>query len=577
MTEDMRLRVKTGLILLCRFSSSRLPGKILKEINGRTVLGHIVDRVRMAAGDRPLVVATSTDPSDDAIAAYCRREGLPCFRGSLTDVAGRFQACAEHYGWDFAVRVNGDNLFYNTEALQAMLAIAETNVFDVVTNLSRRTFPRGMTVEIVRVSFYAEIMRNVTDAGHREHVTSYLYSRSGIGRQYLYENKICPEAADVQLALDTPEDFALAQRIMARAGVPPATLGLKEIYRLATHETTPSPWKGKAGPLMIAEIGGNHEGNFAAAKAMVDQAIASGVDCVKFQVYRGDTLVSPVESPDRHKHFQRFELTNDQHVELAKMCKSCGVQYLSSVWDMELLGMVDPYMDFYKIGSGDLTAWPLLREFALRGKPILLSTGLANLDEVLQTVSYIQSVDARYKEPEWLCLLQCTSMYPIPDGDAQLRVMDTLRQATGLAVGYSDHTIGSAAIRAAVAMGAQVIEFHFTDSREGKEFRDHKVSLTGPEVRELMTDVAQIKAFRGNGVKVPQASELANKHEISFRRGVYTRRRITKGETIRAEDLVLLRPAHGTDARDLELVVGANALQDIQSYEALYPGKHYSE
>jgi sialic acid synthase SpsE/spore coat polysaccharide biosynthesis protein SpsF (cytidylyltransferase family) len=568
--------MKVGLILICRLSSSRLPGKILKEINGRTVLGHIVDRVRLAAGDRQLVVATSTDASDDAIAAYCRRSGLECFRGSLNDVAGRFQACAEHYGWDFAVRVNGDNLFYNKEALSAMLAIVETDMFDVVTNLSRRTFPRGMTVEIVRVSFYAETMRNVTDAGHREHVTSYLYSRPGIGRQYLYENKICPEAADVQLALDTPDDFALAELIMARAGVPPATLGLKEIYRLATCETPPSPWRGKAGPLMIAEIGGNHEGDFAAARDMAEQAIRSGVDCVKFQIYRGDTLVSPVESPDRYKHFQRFELTNDQHVELARMCRSAGVQYLSSVWDMELLDMVDPYMDFYKIGSGDLTAWPLLREFARRGKPLLLSTGLASLDEIMQTVSTIQSVDARYKEPEWLCLLQCTSMYPIPDTDAQLRVMDTLRQATGLAVGYSDHTIGSAAIYAAVAMGAEAIEFHFTDSREDKEFRDHKVSLTGSEVQQLMADVSQITAFRGDGVKVPQPSELADKHEISFRRGVYAKRAIAKGETIRAEDLVLLRPAHGTDVRDYDLVFGASALQDIKPFEALYASKHYS-
>ena len=253
------------------------------------------------------------------------------------------------------------------------------------------------------------------------------------------------------------------------------------------------------------------------------------------------------------------------------MCRNAGVQYISSVWDMEMLEWIDPYMDFYKIGSGDLTSWPLLHQFAARGKPILLSTGLASLDEVMQTVGQIQSIDRCYQQPEMLCLLQCTSMYPIPDTQVQLRVMDTLREMTGLSVGYSDHTEGSNAIRAAVAMGAEVIEFHFTDSREGKEFRDHKVSLTADEVCQLKKDVKQITAYRGNGMKVPQSSELENGHEISFRRGVYLKRPLKEGDVINPEDLVLLRPAHGTDARDTTLLSGAIATKDIGAFEAIYP------
>ncbi len=456
--------MKIGLVVLCRYGSSRLPGKILKQINGRTVLGHIVDRIRRGADGRPLVIATSTDPSDDVIADYCRRAGLECFRGSLDDVAGRFQACAEHYGWDFAVRINGDNLFLDKDVLRAMLAVADTDAFDFVTNVPGRTFPRGMSIEIVRVPFYAEAMRSVSDLEHREHVTSWLYQNNDSGRRYVFENRTCPEAANFQLALDTEDDFRLATRILSDARPEAHHLDLRTLYRLATRGKLASPWHGRAGPLMIAEIGGNHEGDFGVAKAMTEQAIGSGVDCVKFQIYRGDTLVSPVESPDRHKHFQRFELLPEQHVELAEMCHRAGVQYLSSVWDMDMLDLVDSYMEIYKVGSGDLTAWPILRELTRRGKPILLSTGLATLDEIIQTVDRIQQFDARYGEPEWLCLLQCTSMYPIPDSDAQLRVMDTLRQATGLSVGYSDHTVGSDAIRAAVAMGARVIEFHFTDT-----------------------------------------------------------------------------------------------------------------
>lgn len=568
--------MKIGLVVLCRYGSSRLPGKILKHINGRTVLGHIVDRIRRGADGRPLVIATSTDPSDDAIADYCRRAGLECFRGSLDDVAGRFLASAENYGWDFAVRINGDNLFLDKDILRAMLAVADTDAFDFVTNVPGRSFPRGMSVEIVRVTFYAKTMLAVDDREHHEHVTSWLYQNSDLGRRYVFENRICPEAANFQLALDTEDDLLLSTRILSDAVSEAHHLGLRELYKLATRGKLTTPWRGRAGPLMIAEIGGNHEGNFEVAKTMAEQAIASGVDCVKFQIYRGDTLVSPVESPDRHKHFQRFELLPEQHVELAEMCRRAGVQYLSSVWDIDMLDLVDSYMDFYKVGSGDLTAWPILRELAQRHKPILLSTGLATLDEIVQTVDYIQRVDSRYKEPEWLCLLQCTSMYPIPDHDAQLRVMDTLRQATGLSVGYSDHTVGSNAIRTAVAMGAKVIEFHFTDTREGKEFRDHKVSLTPLEVRELMADVAQITSFLGNGVKVPQESELTNGHVVSFRRGVYAKRALKARETIDASDLIMLRPAHGTDARDHEDVVGARAMREIQAFKAMLRGEDYS-
>lgn len=568
--------MKTGLILLCRHDSTRLPGKILREIHGRTVLGHIVDRIRRGAPERPLVIATSTDPSDDPIAKYCRRARLDCFRGPLEDVAGRFLACAQNQGWDFAVRINGDNLFLDPDTLRVMLAIADTDRFDLVTNVPGRTFPHGMSVEIVRTAFYAEAMATINDAGHREHVTSWLYAHPDLGRRYVFENRTCPEAAGCQLALDTYEDLALAQRIMARAGSALSALGLREIFDLATRDPVPSPWRGSAGPLLIAEIGGNHEGNFAVAKAMAEAAIGSGADCVKFQIYRGDSLVSPVESPDRHRHFQHFELLPEQHIELARMCRGAGVGYLSSVWDLEMLEWIDPYLDFYKIGSGDLTAWPLLRDFARRGKPILLSTGLATLDEVLQTVAQLQAVDDRYRRPEWLCLLQCTSMYPIPDRDAQLRVMDTLRAATGLAVGYSDHTIGFNALRVAAAMGAEVLEFHFTDCREGKIFRDHQVSLTADEVRALKQDLTQITALRGDGVKAPQTSEIEEGHVVSFRRAVYLRRPVHAGETISAEDLVLLRPNHGTDARDSDLMAGMIALRNLEAFIAIEQGIDYA-
>ena len=196
-----------------------------------------------------------------------------------------------------------------------------------------------------------------------------------------------------------------------------------------------SHWAGRHGPLLIAEIGGNHEGDFDAALRMADLAIGSGADVVKFQIYTGDTLVSPVESPDRHRHFQRFELAPEQHIALARHCRAAGRDYNASVWDLDALDWLDPYLTFYKIGSGDLTAYPLLEGFARRGKPILLSTGLSDLEEVADAVRLIRRVNPAYASPGMLALLQCTSMYPTSPDEVNLLAMDALASVALAVVG----------------------------------------------------------------------------------------------------------------------------------------------
>lgn len=341
-------------------------------------------------------------------------------------------------------------------------------------------------------------------------------------------------------------------------------------------EIKKSIWNGKSGPLLIAEIGGNHEGDFSIAKQMTRSAIKSGVDCIKFQLYRGDTLVNPLESPERNKHFKKFELTKKEHIQLAEMCSEANVIYNASVWDLEMLDWIDDYLDFYKIGSGDLTAFPIIKEFAKRGKPILLSTGLSTTKEVLQTITYIQKINKVYLKPEMLCVMQCTSMYPISDSDANLCVMDQFKSLTGLSVGYSDHTIGSKALQIAASMGAKVLEFHFTESREGKLFRDHMISLTKNEVVQLIKDIKQITILRGKNIKKPEIIELDNNHHISFRRGVYVNKPIKKGQLIKQEDLTFLRPCSGTDCRDFELVIGSKALKSIKSFQPIYINVDYS-
>lgn len=563
--------MKIGIAILSRFSSRRLPGKALHLIGDRCLLDRVVARAEQAG--LPLAIATSDDPSDDAIERYARRAGVACHRGSLENVTARLLSCARAHGWDFVIRINGDNVFTDPQTIRALALLAGTGTFDFLTNVPGRSFPFGMSVEVLRTDFLELIERDFDDSD-REHVTKWLYDHPAVGRRYVLENHEVPEARGLQLAIDTPDDVERAARIIdASAALDLAfcRLTLREIVRLATHPPT-NFWHGRHGPMLVAEIGGNHEGSFDAARRLCELAIDSGADSVKFQIYSGDKLVSPVESPDRNKHFKRFELAMSQHIELAQMCKDGGVIYAASVWDEEALDAMDPHLAYYKVGSGDLTAWPLLRAHAVRGKPILLSTGLATLEEVLQTVRFLQRANPIYLSSDYLCVLQCTSMYPIPIEEAGLNVMKSLRRETRLSVGYSDHTVGSNALRTAAAMGADVLEFHFTDSRDGRTFRDHAVSLTRDEVRQLAAQIAEDRRAMGSAVKLPTKSEVETGHVTSFRRAVYPGRRIAAGDRIQEHDLVTLRPMHGTDARDFDAVAGSTAVRDLEPFSAIREG-----
>ena len=326
---------------------------------------------------------------------------------------------------------------------------------------------------------------------------------------------------------------------------------------------------GKHGPLLIAEIGGNHEGDFVYAQKLAQLAIDSDVDYVKFQIYTGDTLVSKIESPQRNEHFKKFELSKSDHIELAEMVINSGLKYTSSVWDVDAMSWIDPYISLYKIGSGDLTAYPVLKATAKIGKPIIISTGLSHEEEVVSAVNYIQECNPIYKNRDMLAVLQCTSMYPIPASDANLNVMHRFKEIFDLTIGYSDHTEGSKALNYAVAMGAEVLEFHFTDSREGKVFRDHKVSLTPDEIRELIQEIDLIKQLQGQHIKKPTQIEIENGHLESFRRACYPSRDIKKGEVLNHENLTVLRPLAGIDAREYDNLIGKTVLNDISKFAKL--------
>ena len=328
-------------------------------------------------------------------------------------------------------------------------------------------------------------------------------------------------------------------------------------------------FEGKHGPFLIAEIGGNHEGDFNYAMELTKRAIEADVDVIKYQIYTGNSLVNKIESPDRFKHFNKFELTKDQHINLANICTKNNVQYSASIWDISVLNWIDPFLKFYKIGSGDLTAYPLLSSIASKGKPIILSTGLSNLKEIIATVNFLKKENPIYNKKENLSILQCTSLYPNNIKDANLNVITTLKQNFNYPIGYSDHTKGSLALKTAYTMGAEILEFHFTDSRTNKKFRDHHISLTKNEVLDLIKSIKEISILKGNHQKVLLPKEISTGHAISFRRAVYTNKFIKSGARIKKNDLVVLRPNHGLDAREASNIIGKKAVKDIKKLSPL--------
>jgi len=326
-------------------------------------------------------------------------------------------------------------------------------------------------------------------------------------------------------------------------------------------------------PLLIAEVGGNHQGDFEYAKYLCQLACKSKADIVKLQCYSADGLVNPLYDLERHTHFKGFELTRTQYQHLAELVTVSGKEFLASIWDVDMYSWLNPYLQRYKIGSGDLTAYKIIRLLAENPKPLILSTGLSTLDDIKQSIDYIKSINSFFHSNNAITLLQCTSMYPIKHSEANLAVMHTYRKLFEFPVGYSDHTIGTKALELAFALGASVLEFHFTDKKEGRSFRDHQVSLTIEDIEELYQSMLSASELIGSDVKMPLPIEIKSNHIISFRRALYLNRDLPKGHVLAYDDLVELRPLIGIGAQHLNQVVGKTLNCDKNAFEAI----HFSE
>jgi len=223
--------MKLLFIILCRFDSNRLPGKILMEIEGKPILRHIYDRLLLCAEPQQIVVATSERPQDDPIFHYSSENNIQCFRGSFKNVAQRFLDCAKLHHADYIARINGDNFFVPTAVINEMSDAAKSRSYDFLTNVKNRTFPKGMSVEMVRTVFYENQYRQFHRGDHFEHVTLYLYENQPKNSFFLY-NRAYPQAAGLPLAIDDEADFARVSEIYHRLKTEDLAVTLKNICLL---------------------------------------------------------------------------------------------------------------------------------------------------------------------------------------------------------------------------------------------------------------------------------------------------------------------------------------------------------
>ncbi|NNK91959.1 MAG: N-acetylneuraminate synthase [Acidimicrobiia bacterium] len=323
---------------------------------------------------------------------------------------------------------------------------------------------------------------------------------------------------------------------------------------------------------VIAEIGVNHNGSIDRAKEMVAVAARCGADAVKFQSFDASKLAregtptaeyqrANTGSVDQRAMLERLQLSHADHVELKSACDLAGVEFMSSPFDEEAASMlVDLGVARLKIPSGELTNLPFLAHLASFDVPMIMSTGMADLGEVAEAVATIEAARAAHSlsDPvsDLLTLLHCTSNYPAAPEDVNLRAMTTLSSEFALPVGYSDHTAGIAVAPAAVALGASVIEKHFTLDRN-LEGPDHRASLEPQGLEDMISQIREVEAAMGDGVKTPRPGELAVRDLV--RKSVTTTRDVAEGAVIGRDDLALLRPGTGIPPKELADAVGKRA------------------
>lgn len=312
---------------------------------------------------------------------------------------------------------------------------------------------------------------------------------------------------------------------------------------------------GKYPTFIIAEGGINHNGKIKIAKQIVDEAIRSGVDAIKFQTFKADDLTTPQSI--YYKLFKKLELSDEEFSEISDYAKQHSIIFLSTPFSNDAVDLLDRLrVPAFKIASGDLTDLPLIRYIASKDKPVILSTGLGNMKEVSSAVNEIKK-----KKNNKIAILHSVSTYPTPYNETNLLSINTMRTRYQYPIGYSDNGSDMLVSLIAVAVGAKIIEKHFTVNKK-MNGPDHKLSADPNEMTQLVNDIRKVEIILGDGVKKCQKSEISGL--VSMRRSLIANKDLRSGSILTYDSLKISRPAKGLSPKFLTQVIGMTLKKSIK-------------
>lgn len=325
---------------------------------------------------------------------------------------------------------------------------------------------------------------------------------------------------------------------------------------------------------IIAEVGVNHNGSMDIAKRMIAIAADSGADYIKFQTFKPELLASRFAEKAKYQKettgteesqllmLKKLALEESDYTELAEYANERGIGFISTPFDIDSIHFLEKIkMDFWKLPSGEITNYPYLVEIAKTGKPVVMSTGMSNMNEISEAIDVLKKNGSGE-----IALLHCNTQYPTPFENVNLKAMNTLRESFECEVGYSDHTLGIEVPIAAVAMGATIIEKHFTIDRN-MDGPDHKASLEPRELKQMIDSIRNIEKAMGDGIKKASASELQNRNIA--RKSIVALRDIKRGEVFTTENITTKRPGNGISPMMWNVVLGKRAVRNFGEDELI--------
>lgn len=563
---------RTLFIILARGGSKGLPRKNLQHIAGAPLVGRAARLgtrcLQRLGGDGRVVVSTD----DEEIAACARFYGAetPFLRPTelATDTADSASAVRHALAW----YDGNDERFDEVVLLQPTAPLTrETDVINCIHEF--RTDTQAPVVAVANSRDHSDMIFHLT--GSTLHPTSAIapvVDRHNRAPQVRIAGSIYVCASDW---LDHNAHWL----------IPGTTRGVlieqetvdiddhNDFVRAAECHRLSLPWE-QGRVLIIAEAGCNHNGDVGRALELVDAAADAGADCIKFQAFSADEIVArrtPMAAYQQrnvgcdqsmHAMLRDLELSQSDFERLRARCEQRGIQFCSSPFSLVAVSAIDalePY--FFKIPSGEITNIPMLKKIAMTGRPIVMSTGMSTLSDVEIAVNTLRTMGNND-----IALLQCESNYPAVPANANLRAMETMQRAFGVTVGYSDHTLGHAVSCAAVAVGARILEKHFTTDKT-LPGPDHVASLEPHELTAYVNAIRDVECSLGDGIKAPTTAELDTQKVA--RKSLVAARDLPAGHTLILDDIAIKRPGTGLAPAQHERVTGKRLNQAIRRDELL--------